>query len=68
VGLLGEVGHQLLEIAGDAADRRVARVELVLDPGQLVAEPCRQGLNRLVLRLLPQAFVPGEDGVNGIQE
>src|SRR5262249_47269888 len=68
MGLVGELGDELLEVARDAADGRVARRQLALDHRHLVGEARGQRLYRLLLRFLPEPFVPGEDGVDGAQE
>jgi hypothetical protein len=68
VRLVGEVGDQRFEIARDAADGRILGGELGLHVRHLVGEAGRERLNRFLLRLLPEALVPGEHGVDGAEQ
>lgn len=52
MGAVGEVGDELLEVPGDAADRGVARRQLLSEPVQTLRKPSRDRLNRVLLRLL----------------
>ena len=66
--LVCEIGDELFEVARDTADRGVARRQLVLHLRHLVREARRQRLNRFVLRLLPQALMAREHGIDGAEQ
>ena len=61
VRLLGQVGDDLLEVAGDVADGDVLLGQLVLQPLHLRGEPLRQRADGLVLRFLEQLALPADD-------
>src|SRR6266550_1724573 len=65
---VGEIGDEILEVAGNAADGRVARRQLVAQPVQPVREAGRDRLNRLLLGLLPQPLVLHEDAVDRVEQ
>ena len=68
VDAVGQVGNQVLEVLGDAADRRVARGQLVAHAVHALGEAGRHGLDGLLLRLLPEALVLEEDAVDGVEQ
>jgi hypothetical protein len=65
---IGQVGDQVLEVARDAADRRIPGGQLLPHPGHPFGKPRRDGLNRFLLRLLPEPLVRQEDAVDRIQQ
>ena len=68
VRLLGQVGDHFLEIAGDVADRDVLLGQLVLQPLHLRGKPLGQGPDGLVLGLLDQLALPGDDVLDHREE
>jgi hypothetical protein len=66
--LVGQIGDEPFEIAGDAADGRVLGQQLRLDVRHLVGEAGRERLNGLVLRLLPEPLVTAEHRVDRREE
>ena len=68
VDAIGEVGDQLLEVAGDAADRGVARGELLAHPVHALGKAGRDRLYGFLLGLLPQPFVVHEHAVDGVEQ
>jgi hypothetical protein len=68
VDAIGQVGHQVLEVAGDAADGGVPGRQLRAHPIHTLGEAGGDGLNRLLLRLLPQPFVLHEHAIDGFEQ
>ena len=65
---IGQLGDEAFEVVRNAADRGILGGELGLHTRHLVGEPGGKRLNRLLLRLLPQALVPREHRVDRRQE
>ena len=63
-----QVGDEVLEVLRDAADGGVARGQLVAHPVHALGEPGRDGLDGLLLGLLPQPLVLQEDAVDGLEQ
>jgi hypothetical protein len=68
MGLVGQVGDDLLEVTRDVADGHVLLGELRLQAGHLVGEALRQRQNRLLLRLLDELPLPCEDLLDGLDQ
>ena len=68
VDAIGEVGDQIFEVPGDAADRGVAGRQLLAHPIHALGEAGGYSLDRLLLRLLPEALVLHEDVVDGVEQ
>src|SRR6476620_475373 len=65
---VGEVRDEVLEVAGDAAHRRVAGREFLAQPVETIGESGGYRLDGLLLRLLPEALVFHEDVVDRLDE
>ena len=63
-----QVGDELFEILRDAADRRVARGELLPHLVHALGKPGRNRLNGVLLGLLPEPLVLQEDVVDGVEQ
>ena len=68
VRLLGQVGDDLLEVAGDVADGDLLFGKLPLQALHLDGEPLGKGPNCLVLRLFDQLALPGDHRFDRLQE
>ena len=68
VRLLGQPGHDLLEVPRDVADRDVLLGELALQPRHLLGKALRQRANRLVLGFLEELALAGEDPFDGAEQ
>ena len=68
VDAVGEIGDQILEVAGDAADGGIARRQLLAHPVHALGEAGGHRLNGLLLRLLPQALVLQEHAVDRLEQ
>ncbi len=65
---VGQVGDQILEVSGDAADGGVARRQFLAQLVHPLGKAGGDGLNRFLLGLLPQPLVLQEHVVDGIQQ
>src|SRR5882762_2088564 len=68
VHAVGEIGDEVFEVAADAADGGVASGELVAEAVEAVAEAGGDGLDGLLLRLLPETLVLHEHAVDGVEQ
>ena len=66
--LLGQVGDDFLEVAGDVADGDVLLRQLTLQLLQLGREPFGQRANRVVLRLFDQLPLVRHDLLDGAKQ
>ena len=67
VRAVGQVRDQLLEVLGDAADRGLARGELLAHAPHAIREAGGHRLQRFLLGRLPHGFVARDDGIHGLQ-
>ena len=68
VRLLGQVGDDVLEVAGDVADGDVLLGQLLLQPLELGGEALGQRADGLVLGVLEQLALAGDDTVDGVEQ
>ena len=66
--LLGQVGDDVLEVARDVADGDVLFGQLPLEPLHLGGEALGQRPDGLVLRVLDQLALAGDDAVDGLEQ
>ena len=68
VGLLGQAGDDLFEIAGDVADGDVLFGQLTLEPRHLFGEPLGHRADGFVLRLFDQLALTCDYGLDRAEE